>query len=66
MPKNKFIPKQISTYTGKPRILYQKEFEEFESRERVEMYRDIMEPFLKAMQSDNPALPYVKLVIEKQ
>ena len=62
MAETKYILKQISTYTGEPHVLYQKEFE---SRERAEMYRDIIEPLLKQMQADNPALPYMKQVIEE-
>jgi len=62
MAETKYILKQISTYTGEPHVLYQKEFE---SRERAEMYRDIMKPILEKMQADNPALPYIKHVIEE-
>lgn len=62
MAEHKYILKQISTYTGEPHILYQKEFE---SRERAEMYRDIIKPILTKMQANNPALPYATYVIEE-
>ena len=57
MAENKFVLKELSTYTGKTNILYQKEFE---SREQAEKYRDIIEPLLRETQAKNPALPYVK------
>ena len=64
MAENKFVLKELSTYTytGKTNILYQKEFE---SREQAEKYRDIIEPLLRETQAKNPALPYVKLIIEE-
>lgn len=62
MTEHKYVLKQISTYTGEPHILYQKEFE---SRERAEMYRDIIEPILTETQASSPALPYITYVIEE-
>lgn len=62
MAENKFVLKELSTYTGKTNILYQKEFE---SREQAEKYRDITEPLLRETQAKNPALPYVKFIIEE-
>ena len=47
----KYILKQVSTYTGELHILYKK------SRKRAEMYRDIIKPLLKKMQTDNPYPP---------
>ena len=57
-----YILKQISTYTGEPRILYQKEFE---FREPAKLYRNNVKPILEKMHADNPALPYIKHVIEE-
>lgn len=48
MAENKFVLKELSTYTGKTNILYQKEFE---SREQAEKYRDIIEPLLRETQA---------------
>ena len=62
MAENKFVLKELSTYTGKTNILYQKEFE---SREQAEKYRNIIEPLLRETQAKNPALPYVKFIIEE-
>ena len=61
MAENKYVL-ALSTYTGKENTLYQKEFD---TRERAEMYRDILEPVLKKVQADNPVLPYVTYVIEE-
>ena len=41
MAENKYVLKALSTYTGKENTPYQKEFD---TRERAEMYRDILEP----------------------
>lgn len=60
MAENKYVLKALSTYTGKENTLYQKEFD---TRERAEMYRDILD--LKKAQADNPVLPYVTYVIEE-
>lgn len=62
MAENKYVLKALSTYTGKENTLYQKEFD---TRERTEMYRDILEPVLKKAQADNPVLPYVTYIIEE-
>lgn len=62
MAENKFVLKELSTYTGKTNILYQKEFE---TKEQAEKYRTIIEPLLREIQVNNPALPYVKFVIEE-
>ena len=62
MAENKFVVKEISTYTGKENILYQKEFE---SKDQAEKYRNIIEPLLRETQAKNPALPYVRFVIEE-
>ena len=62
MAENKYVLKALSTYTGKENTLYQKEFD---TRERAEMYRDILEPVLKKAQADNPVLPYVTYIIEE-
>ena len=35
------------------------------TRERAEMYRNILEPVLKKAQADDPVLPYVTCVIEE-
>ena len=40
MAENKYVLKALSTYTVKENTLYQKEFD---TRERAEMYRDILE-----------------------
>ena len=57
MAKNKFVLKELSTYTGKTNILYQKEFE---SREQAEKYRDIIEPLLRETQAKNFQMFHVK------
>lgn len=62
MAENKFVLKELSTYTGKTNILYQKEFE---TKEQAERYRTIIEPLLREIQANNPALPYVKFVIDE-
>ena len=59
MAENKYVLKALSTYTGKENTPYQKEFD---TRERAEMYRDILEPVLKKAQADNPVLPYVRML----
>ena len=54
MAENKYVLKALSTYTGKENTPYQKEFD---TRERAEMYRDILEPVLKKAQADNQSCP---------
>ena len=62
MAENKFVAKTISTYSGKPKVLYEKAYE---TREESEEYLSILEPILRITMTTNPALPYVKFVIEE-
>ena len=62
MAENKFVLKEISTYSGKPKTIYEKSYE---TREEAAEDLSILEPILRKVQANNPALPYVKFVIEE-
>lgn len=62
MAENKFMAKMISTYSGREKVLYEKAYK---TRKEAEDHLEILEPILRSSLKDNPALPYVKFVVEE-